>query len=130
MVIRAKVVRECLVGPPGECPVQVELEGTDLQELRDLEDQVEAQGISFSVVDQVEESLSTVAENPVEELTDEELAAELLGQVESVDAEMPVCEIPDDPDTLITRRQAECILDTKLAELQLDEALAQLEGGQ
>lgn len=136
MVIRARVVRECLVGPPGECPVQVELEGADPQELRDLEDQVEAQGISFSVaasVDQVEELVPTVVEKPVEELTDQELATELLDRVEdsqSVDAEPPVCEIPDDPDALITRQEAECIVDAKWAERAIDEALARLEGGQ
>lgn len=135
MVIRARVVRECLVGPPGDCPVQVELEGADLQELRDLEDQVEAQGISFSVavpVDQVEELVPTVVEKPVEELTDEELGAELMERIEdsqSVDAEMPACEVPADPDTLITREQAECIVDMKLAERMLDEALVRLEGG-
>jgi len=47
MVIQAKVIRECAVGPPGECPVQVELVGVTDEELEELENQVEAQGISF-----------------------------------------------------------------------------------
>jgi len=62
MVIQAKVIRECAVGPPGECPVQVELVGVTDQELEDLESQVESQGISFLSV-RVQE-----AQEPIEEL--------------------------------------------------------------
>jgi len=47
MAIQARVIRECVVGPPGECPVEVKLVGVTAGELRALEDQVEAQGISF-----------------------------------------------------------------------------------
>jgi len=62
MVIHAKVIRECAVGPPGECPVQVELVGVTDQELEDLESQVEAQGISF---------LSVRVQEVVQESTDD-----------------------------------------------------------
>jgi len=70
MVIQAKVIRECAVGPPGECPVQVELVGVTDQELEDLESQVESQGISFlsvRVQEPIEDDLD-VQETVIEEL--------------------------------------------------------------
>jgi len=89
MVIQAKVIRECAVGPPGECPVQVELVGVTDQELEDLESQVESQGISF---------LSVRVQEPIEELDVQETVIEELDvQMEELgETEGLVC--PLEPD--------------------------------
>jgi len=94
MVIQAKVIRECAVGPPGECPVQVELVGVTDQELEDLESQVESQGISFLSV-RVQEVQESVEDLEVQETVIEELDAQM-EELVSQGTEELVC--PLEPD--------------------------------
>jgi len=47
MVIQAKIIRDCALGPPGECQVEVGLVGVSSEELQDLEDQAEGHGLHF-----------------------------------------------------------------------------------
>jgi len=50
MVIQAKIIRDCALGPPGECQVEVGLVGVSSEELQDLEDQAEGHGLHFFIV--------------------------------------------------------------------------------
>jgi len=50
MVIQAKIIRDCALGPPGECQVEVGLVGVSSEELQGLEDQAEGHGLHFFIV--------------------------------------------------------------------------------
>lgn len=50
MVIQAKIIRDCALGPVGECQVEVGLVGVSAKELQDLEDQAEGHGLHFFIV--------------------------------------------------------------------------------
>jgi len=124
MVIRARIIRECAVGPPGECPVEVQLVGVTAQELRDLEDQVEAQGISFAPA-RVEEELA-------EELVEEGEEFQEEGRAVSQETREPELVCPLEPDVPWEESicgELEETLTERIAARLLDEAIERLEEG-
>jgi len=78
MVIQAKIIRDCALGPPGECQVEVGLVGVSSEELQDLEDQAEGHGLHFFHVAQlVDEEPAAEWEAPGAGAVSEEIPQEL-----------------------------------------------------
>jgi len=119
MVIQARVIRECAVGVPGECPVQVELVGVTDQELQALENQVEAQGISFLNV-RGQEVMEDVSEWGVGEARE---ASELVAEEASAPEGGLCCSL--EPDRAWD--DSVCAMVTGLSEQEAMQELAKLE---